>query len=89
MPDYSDNTTIMYCVSLTVDGQWGSWGPWGICVCVKDEPGVQLRWRSCDNPLSQNGGQECQGQDRDSRQCNAHNCPGITVVIDSAFKLSC
>ncbi|XP_069114974.1 uncharacterized protein [Argopecten irradians] len=79
-----DNLETKEC-SLTklcpVDGNWASWGDWTACSVSCLEPcsntkGVQTRSRACANPKPQNGGNHCQGNDQDIKDCSVtHPCP--------------
>ncbi|XP_041365646.1 SCO-spondin-like [Gigantopelta aegis] len=67
-------------VSFKVNGAWGSWGSEQIGFCsVTCGPGSQTvtRLRQCDNPEPDNGGEECEGKDREvkKRLCRPRDCP--------------
>ena len=57
-----------------VDGNWGNWFPWQPC-SMSCGSGYQERFRRCDSPRQQFGGQECRGSDVDKRACKVGNCP--------------
>ena len=46
--------------------------------------GVKSRRRSCSNPLPQNGGAECEGDEEGSEDCNTGGCPGYCDTDYSA-----
>lgn len=61
-----------------VDGSWSSWSAAGPCL-AECGPGVALRTRRCDAPLTQNGGRVC-ARDGDGtydvlyEPCNVRQC---------------
>ncbi|XP_061197855.1 SCO-spondin-like isoform X2 [Saccostrea echinata] len=57
-----------------IDGGLSMWSEWTIC-SVSCGGGVQLRNRSCTNPVPQYGGLECDGEMTQSLLCNTHECP--------------
>jgi len=59
---------------VSVDGGWGEFSNWSVC-SAKCGGGVQSRTRACDNPAPENGGAECQGEDKQERDCNTDPCP--------------
>ncbi|XP_065934945.1 uncharacterized protein [Magallana gigas] len=57
-----------------IDGGLSIWNEWSLCSSTCGG-GIQIRNRSCTNPVPQNGGKECEGETADSLDCNAHECP--------------
>ncbi|XP_077867573.1 uncharacterized protein LOC144356754 [Saccoglossus kowalevskii] len=51
-----------------VDGGWSDWGEWNSCY-PECGYGWSLRFRDCNNPLPENGGLECIGDDYQYTQC--------------------
>lgn len=67
------------CVSRSlnlqpVDGQWGEWGRYGKCSRTCGG-GIKKKYRECDNPLPQNGGRYCIGEQVKYRSCGTRECP--------------
>ncbi|XP_065187399.1 SCO-spondin-like isoform X2 [Sycon ciliatum] len=62
-----------------IDGQWNVWSDWTNCSewCGT---GYQERFRACDSPVPQFGGQPCPGLNIDNRTCILRLCP-----IDGGF----
>ncbi|XP_060582797.1 A disintegrin and metalloproteinase with thrombospondin motifs 1-like [Ruditapes philippinarum] len=56
-----------------VDGSWGNWLNWGAC-SVTCGDGTRSRSRSCNNPSPSNGGEQCQGSNVNSQNCNIKEC---------------
>ncbi|XP_013395220.1 A disintegrin and metalloproteinase with thrombospondin motifs adt-1-like, partial [Lingula anatina] len=54
-----------------VDGYWLPWTEWDKCTHTCGS-GSQRRARSCEPPL--HGGRQCEGEEAESRQCNAEPC---------------
>ena len=52
---------------MLVDGGWSDWEDWS--ECESGDGGIQIRLRSCDNPEPFNGGNDCQGNNFESRPC--------------------
>jgi hypothetical protein len=57
----------------SVDGSWGNWLNWGAC-SVTCGDGTRSRSRSCNNPSPSNGGEQCQGSNVNSQNCNIKEC---------------
>ncbi|XP_015176924.1 PREDICTED: A disintegrin and metalloproteinase with thrombospondin motifs 9 isoform X2 [Polistes dominula] len=57
-----------------IDGEWGPWGPFGECsrTC---SGGIKKRYRECDNPPPQNGGNYCVGEQVNYESCATNECP--------------
>ena len=58
------------CILFTlVDfGDWQQWGDWGSC-SVTCGGGTRRRFRLCET------GQQCEGEDNDTGDCNTQACP--------------
>ena len=63
---------MLYC---SVDGGWSEYGEWSECSAECDG-GTQTRTKECNNPAPQHGGADCEGEGEETRECNAHSCPG-------------
>ncbi|XP_043267299.1 A disintegrin and metalloproteinase with thrombospondin motifs 9 isoform X2 [Venturia canescens] len=57
-----------------VNGQWGEWGPYGECTRTCGG-GIQKRYRECNGPPPQNGGDYCMGERYHYRSCQTKECP--------------
>ncbi|KAG7202290.1 hypothetical protein KM043_018623 [Ampulex compressa] len=57
-----------------IDGQWGEWGRYGEC-SRSCGGGVKKKYRKCDNPPPQNGGNYCVGERVKYRSCGTKECP--------------
>ncbi|GFS43971.1 coadhesin, partial [Nephila pilipes] len=58
-----------------VHGDWSNWGTWTPCTATCGQ-GTTRRYRSCSNPIPQNGGRECVGAPGESQSCFAmKGCP--------------
>ena len=59
-----------------IDGQWTEWLNWGECSVLCGDNGRQVRRRYCAQPLPQNGGKECDGENLEERKCEGLKpCP--------------
>ncbi|KAL4218919.1 Hemicentin-1 [Mactra antiquata] len=56
-----------------VDGLWGNWMSWERCSVTCDK-GVRTRQRACDSPAPQLGGEQCEGEDTQSTDCDMGPC---------------
>lgn len=56
-----------------VDGRWLLWSSWGSC-SKSCGGGNQLRQRVCEGPFF--GGEPCNGEKTELRNCNEKRCPG-------------
>ncbi|XP_011064845.1 PREDICTED: A disintegrin and metalloproteinase with thrombospondin motifs 9 [Acromyrmex echinatior] len=57
-----------------VHGQWGEWGRYGECSRTCGG-GVKRKYRECDNPAPNNGGNYCIGERVKYRSCGTRECP--------------
>ena len=64
----------------SVDGQWTDWNNWTEC-SVSCDNGTHHRKRSCSNPLPDNGGEYCNGDDIQIDSCILEPCRGIKIVL--------
>lgn len=66
----------LYLIScIIVDGQWSLWSTWTTCNVTCDG-GLTTRYRICT--LAAYGGSDCEGDDRETLECNTHNCPVVS-----------
>ncbi|XP_053402882.1 thrombospondin-2-like [Mercenaria mercenaria] len=57
-----------------VDGVWTEWTLWSTCD-VTCETGIQSRSRTCANPAPAHGGQDCVGNQAETKLCQKSLCP--------------
>ena len=50
--------------------------------------GMQSRSRQCNNPAPAHGGKMCQGQSKQTRQCNSQICPSKNTFEHHITKFS-
>ena len=43
--------------------------------------GIQIKSRTCNNPVPSDDGRHCQGTNTDIQQCNLRTCPGEHLLI--------
>ncbi|XP_020899812.1 techylectin-5B [Exaiptasia diaphana] len=72
-----------------VHGNWSSWKPWESC-SVKCGGGSQSRSRTCTSPAPANGGDDCTGNDKETRKCNPSKCSpkNCAEVLQNGYKQS-
>ena len=60
---------ILINFPISVNGSWGEWAAWTTCdkICGGGE---QRRVRHCDSPQPQYGGEDCQGAEEETQECN-------------------
>ena len=51
-----------------VDGEWSSWSDWSLCG-VTCGGSVQVRSKECNNPVPENGGRPCPGNNTQQQPC--------------------
>ncbi|XP_033748510.1 properdin-like [Pecten maximus] len=69
-------------VHCIVDGSWGTWSGWEMC-SVSCGGGTKKRFRSCDNPAPQNGGNQCPNP---STSSEVIHCGEIPCPIDGVWR---
>ncbi|XP_076238234.1 A disintegrin and metalloproteinase with thrombospondin motifs 9 [Calliopsis andreniformis] len=57
-----------------IDGQWGEWGRYGECSRTCGG-GIKKKYRECNNPPPQHGGNYCVGDRVKYRSCGTKECP--------------
>ncbi len=62
------------CETEIIDGQWSPWLPWTEC-SQSCGTGRRFRSRTCDNPGPENGGEPCQGTNKQGETCSMEICP--------------
>ncbi|XP_053396764.1 SCO-spondin-like isoform X2 [Mercenaria mercenaria] len=71
-----DSIDIQACgnTNCPINGGWGYWQAWSQCseTCGS---GIQTRYRYCDNPNPQYGGNSCFGNYNETQNCDGYNCP--------------
>lgn len=73
----SRETALCNTKLCPVDGGYGEWTDFTPC-SVSCGGGESVRYRNCDNPFPEHGGEECLrlGPARESLACNTKQCPG-------------
>uniref|UniRef100_A0A3P9KFT4 Adhesion G protein-coupled receptor B1 n=1 Tax=Oryzias latipes TaxID=8090 RepID=A0A3P9KFT4_ORYLA len=67
-----ENRECNNTVVCPVDGAWDEWTPWSLCSSTCGR-GYRARTRTCKQP--QNGGQPCNGPEKQTKFCNIAVCP--------------
>ncbi|KAL3870731.1 hypothetical protein ACJMK2_038775 [Sinanodonta woodiana] len=60
-------------VPKKVKGGWTAWGSWTSCTSTCGR-GIQDRVRTCTNPAPSNGGNYCDGNGMEYKQCQINSC---------------
>ncbi|VDK66201.1 unnamed protein product [Onchocerca ochengi] len=71
-----------------VEGGWRDWSAWSSC-SVSCGHGLRRRWRLCDSPIPQNGGNLCEGNFVESLDCDVGNCTEFSATAIATSDTSC
>ncbi|XP_012942941.1 hemicentin-1 [Aplysia californica] len=61
-------------LNVVVHGGYSAWGEWGPCTASCGR-GEHTRRRTCDNPVPENGGRDCEGPRSETASCMVELCP--------------
>lgn len=64
-----------------MNGGWTTWSQWNACNVSCGE-GMQLRFRSCNNPTPAFSGLKCGTKDSETKQCYHEECPKGIPIYD-------
>eukprot|EP00092_Neocalanus_flemingeri_P004210 GFUD01004528.1.p1 GENE.GFUD01004528.1~~GFUD01004528.1.p1 ORF type:complete len:436 (+),score=96.74 GFUD01004528.1:799-2106(+) len=85
-PTFGELTTASTITTKTtpdtlkeVHGAWSTWGEWSTCSGSCGE-GDQARDRECNSPAPSNGGDECEGEARETQNCNTDQCQQLVEI---------
>ncbi|XP_066924399.1 thrombospondin-2-like [Clytia hemisphaerica] len=67
-----NSTKIEKCIRQ--NGGYSDWLKWSPC-SVSCGKGTRSRHRYCDNPIPMYGGDKCQGDDKETEECDMGPCP--------------
>ncbi len=70
--DQEDGACLGPC---PIDGGWSEWSAWTTCSVTCYGAGQNWHTRTCDNPVPQNGGLDCTGDDIEYQVCGEILCP--------------
>ena len=76
----SDTLRLILEIGDPVNGSWTDWGEWTACSPTCGN-GTETRSRSCTNPAPRYGGEDCEGDAVETRECENPECPGICIVF--------
>ena len=62
-----------------VNGAWSSWGGWSAC-SASCGGGDQTRERKCNDPAPSNGGDGCEGEEKETQECGKDECPKLVEI---------
>lgn len=73
-------TSLITCVIivLIIGGGWTTWEEWGTCSVTCGDGFITYK-RTCE-------GDDCDGNDEETRDCNLGDCPGRYVFIVSSLQ---
>ena len=70
-----------FTLPCPIHGGWGKWSNWTDCTTTCGN-GTKSRYRNCDNPLPQHGGENCTGYSNQSEHCSRPACPVLGKWIE-------
>lgn len=70
---YNEEINKSPTIRQPIHGGWSDWSGFDTCSRTCDV-GIQIRTRSCNNPVPKYGGKDCAGPKTDPRTCNTHPC---------------
>ncbi|EDO35765.1 predicted protein, partial [Nematostella vectensis] len=62
-----------------VNGGWSDFSKWSSCT-KSCGGGIMSRTRTCTNPKPANGGQECKGDETETKACGTKKCEGRNII---------
>ena len=69
-------------IIILVDGGWGEWSQWSKCNAkCPTKNGKQVKTRKCDNPVQENGGDNCVGKNKEEKSCKIKCCKSSSILI--------
>ena len=71
---------FVFILLAAVDGGWGHWTMYTACSHSCGN-GMQSRYRYCNSPRPSDGGQWCNGDERDIRPCHVAACPSNILFM--------
>ena len=76
--------TVLLCVFISVDGNWGQWTSWSQCSNTCGD-GERSRTRKCDDPEAKYGGNPCPGPDP-TEEIEVEPCfTGVLCPVDGLW----
>lgn len=69
---FMDNT--LETNGFKVNGGWSDFGAWTPCSDLTCQGGTTRRFRVCNNPAPEYGGNDCLGDNMEEIECNKDNC---------------
>ena len=74
-PADCDDDNSHVCEKENLPLRDGGWSEWVSSECsAQCGNGIQIRKRFCNNPVPQNGGSNCEGDETTTRTCKVENC---------------
>ncbi|XP_071958715.1 coadhesin-like isoform X2 [Antedon mediterranea] len=71
--DLSEESEICNTNACAVHGGWSEWNHWNTC-SKSCNGGLRSRTRTCNNPVPQHGGSDCEDSSSATESCNVQGC---------------